>query len=119
MSKATVLALAITEAATASFRASGKSNIERTIWHETLDSSDFQKLVYQNLKPVRSLFAQSGQPTLADFRDFKNEFAKRSKLVKVKCFSRVEKKLMQQIDSSFKQAETFAREQQKFLQKLF
>ena len=74
MSKATVLALAITEAATASFRASGKSNIERTIWHETLDSSDFQKLVYQNLKPVRSLFAQSGQPTLADFRDFKNEY---------------------------------------------
>jgi hypothetical protein len=74
MSKATVLALAITEAAAASFRASGTSNIERAIWHQTLDSSDFQKLVFQNIKPVRSFFTRADQPTLADFRDFKNEY---------------------------------------------
>ena len=74
MSKATVLALAITESASSSFRASGQPVIERTIWHETLDSSDFQKLVIQNLSPARSFFSRSNQPTLADFRDFKNEY---------------------------------------------
>ena len=75
MSKAMVLALAITESAALSFRSSGQRMIERACWHETLDSSGFHKLVNNNLKPVKTLFfVQDNTPTLADFRDFKNEY---------------------------------------------
>jgi len=66
--------LAITESAALSFRTTGQRVIERSCWHETLDSSGFHKLVKNNLKPTKTLFfLQDSSPTLADFRDFKNE----------------------------------------------
>ena len=75
MSKSMVLALAITESAARSFREFGRAAIDRAAWNETLDSKQFQELVFSNLKPVRSLFSISNSaPTLQDFRDFKNEY---------------------------------------------
>jgi len=74
MSRSVVLALAITESAALSFRTTGERVIERSCWHETLDSSRFHKLAKNNLKPTKTLFfLQDSSPTLADFRDFKNE----------------------------------------------
>ena len=75
MSKSMVLALAITESAAKSFREYGTSTIDRAAWNETLDSTQFQDLVFSNLKPARSLFSiKTSAPTLQDFRDFKNEY---------------------------------------------
>ncbi len=75
MSKPMALALAITESAALSFRSTGQKVIERSCWHETLDSKSFQELVLRNLKPIKTLFTvQNDTPTLADFQDFKNEY---------------------------------------------
>ena len=80
MSKAIALALAITETATISFHTTGKSTLDRGIWDKVLESSNYQSLVYQNIKPAKNWFGmpiQESMPNMDDFRELKIDYGRR------------------------------------------
>ena len=77
MSKAIALALAITETATVSFHTTGKSVLDRSIWNQILESSSFQYLVCQNIKPPRNWFGVpilDSMPNIEDFRELEEDY---------------------------------------------
>lgn len=77
MSKAIALALAISETATVSFHTTGKSVLNRSTWSKILESSSFQNLVCQNIKPARNWLGVpilDSMPNIDDFRELKEVY---------------------------------------------
>lgn len=80
MSKAIALALAITETAQVSYDSTSKPALTLDFWNRVLDSSQFQDLVYRNIKPEKNWLGipmPDSLPTMNDFRDLKIEFSRR------------------------------------------
>ena len=80
LSKSIALALAITETASVSFHTTGKPLLDKEIWNKLLESSNFQSLVYANLKPSKNWFGMPNAdslPNIEDFRELKVEFGRR------------------------------------------